>query len=128
MWIEIISILFGSGGVLYGALTWLFSKRKRNNDFLAELQQSINNLSTSYTSTLERLVDVQKQNSQLLINQNTLEAQNKELMENQRVLKQEIEQLRDENKGLIKKLNELNKLLKNETSALNNSSRNPDKL
>lgn len=126
MWFEIISLLFGSGGVLYGAIIWFFSRRKRNNDFLSELQKSINNLSTSYTDTLDKLVDVQRQNSQLMINQHSLELLNKELLENQAALKSEIELLRGENKGLIKKLNELNKLLKNETCALNNSGDSSD--
>ncbi len=126
MWFEIISLLFGSGGVLYGAISWFFSRRKRNNDFLSELQKSINNLSTSYTDTLDKLVDVQRQNSQLMINQHSLELLNKELLENQAALKSEIELLRGENKALIKKLNELNKLLKNETCALNNSGDSSD--
>lgn len=114
MWFELFSILFGSGGVIYGIVTWFFSKRKRNNDFIQELQISINNLTSSYTSTLNKLVEVQKQNSMLLINQDRLEQQNESLLLNQEGLKQEIEMLRGENKNLIKKIGELNKLLKYE--------------
>lgn len=116
MWFELFSILFGSGGIIYGAATWFFSKRKRNNDFIQELQASINNLTSSYTDTLNTLVDVQKQNSRLLINQDRLEQQNAALLLNQEGLKQEIELLRGENKNLLKKIGELNKLLKNEKS------------
>lgn len=114
MWFELFSILFGSGGIIYGAATWFFSKRKRNNDFIQELQVSINNLTSSYTDTLNKLVEVQKQNSRLLINQDRLEQQNAALLTNQEGLKQEIELLRGENKNLLKKIGELNKLLKNE--------------
>lgn len=128
MWLETLSILFGSGGVLYGVVTWFFSKRKRNNDFIAELQASINNLTISYTSTLSQLVEVQKQNSRLLIKQDRLEQQNESLLLNQEGLKQEIELLRGENKNLLKKIGELNKLLKNEKCAYPNHSDIPDKL
>lgn len=114
MWFELFSILFGSGGIIYGAVTWFFSKRKRNNDFIQELQISINNLTSSYTDTLNKLVDVQKQNSRLLINQDRLEQQNAALLENQVGLISEIEKLRGENRKLLTKINELNKLLKNE--------------
>lgn len=114
MWTELISILAGSGGVLYGVITWFFTKRQRNNDFIAELQASINNLTGSYTDTLNRLVDVQRQNSKLMINQDKLENQNALLLENQEGLIKEIEILRGENRKLITKINELNKLLKNE--------------
>lgn len=114
MWFELFSILFGSGGIIYGAVTWFFSKRKRNNDFIQELQVSINNLTSSYTETLNKLVEVQRQNSKLLINQDRLENQNAALLENQVGLISEIEKLRGENRKLLTKINELNKLLKNE--------------
>ena len=117
MWFELFSILFGSGGIIYGAVTWFFSKRKRNNDFIQELQVSINNLTSSYTDTLNRLVEVQKQNSKLLINQDRLVNQNAALLENQVGLIREIEKLRGENRKLLTKINELNKLLKNEKCA-----------
>ncbi len=114
MWFEVFSIIFGSGGIVYGVASWFVSKRKRNNDFISELQESINKLTTSYTETLNTLVDVQRQNSKLLINQDRLENQNAALLKNQEDLIKEIEKLRRENKSLIAKINELNKMLKHE--------------
>lgn len=114
MWFEVFSIIFGSGGIVYGVASWFVSKRKRNNDFISELQESINKLSRSYTETLNTLVDVQRQNSKLLINQDKLESQNVVLMANQEELIKEIEKLRRENKRLSTKLAELNKTLKHE--------------
>ena len=140
MWVEIISILFGAGGILTGAVVWISSKRQRDNDFIAKLQTTINNLSTSYTSILNKQIEMERQNMELLISQNkiekqneelivsnddlktqndklinnqeVLEAQNKELLRNQIGLKQEVEMLRRENKNLIEKVKELNKFVR----------------
>ncbi|MCK9452870.1 MAG: hypothetical protein M0Q90_14340 [Bacteroidales bacterium] len=114
MWFEVFSIIFGSGGIVYGVASWFVSKRVRNNNFLSELQGSITKLTSSYTETLNTLVDVQRQNSKLLINQDKLESQNVILMANQEELIKEIEKLRRENKSLSTKLAELNKTLKHE--------------
>lgn len=107
MWLELLITALGSGS-LTGIITWLFSKRKRNNDFIAELQGSIDILSRNYTETLNRLVEVQRQNVELLTNQDTL---TREVVK----LNKEIEKLKNENKSLIQKINELNKLFKSQT-------------
>ncbi len=61
-WIDIV-IAALSGGGLTGIATWFVSKRKRNNDFLSDLQGSINSLSDNYTQTLNELVQVKMQNA-----------------------------------------------------------------
>lgn len=108
MWTDILITAIGSGSVT-GLLTWLFSKRKRNNDFIAELQGSIDILSKNYTETLNRLVEVQRQNVELLTNQDALTREVEKL-------NKEIEKLKKENTSLICKINELNKLFKSKAN------------
>jgi len=89
-------------GSLTSLATWLVSKRKRNNDFLSELQNSINILSENYTKTLNELVQVKGQNAELLIQVASLQFQ--------------VEKLNTENASLIAKMNELKKMIKNATA------------
>lgn len=96
MWEVIITAI--SSGSLMTLLTWAVSKRKRNNDFLNDLQNSINILSESYNKTLSEFVIVKKQNSELLILVNELQNQ--------------VVALKKENSTLIAKMNELKKLVK----------------
>lgn len=156
MWFEIFSIVFGSGGILYGVVSWFFSKRERNNDFIAKLQVTIDKLTDSYTNVLTRQVEIEGQNTELLIKLNKIERQNRELLEtlertelqnielidnqvklekqnaellvNQEELKNEVEKLRGENKKLLAKINELNKMLKHEKFTNPTHSDNADKL
>jgi archaellum component FlaC len=95
-WMDIL-IATITGGSLSGVLTWFVSKRKRNNDFLNDLQGSINTLSDNYTETLNELIQVKRQNAQLIFQVEQLQ--------------NEVKQLKEENSMLIRKLNELKKLL-----------------
>lgn len=97
MWPELVLTALGSSSIT-GVVTWLFSKKKRDNDFLSELQNSINILTQNYTDTLNKLVEVQRQNAELLAGQ--------------AVMQGEIDKLKRENCKLVEKLNELNKILK----------------
>lgn len=74
------------------AVTWLVMRKKRDNDFLADLQDSINLLS--------------KKNNELLAELVKVKTQNLKLMSNQTEMKLEIEKLRHEN-------GELRELLEN---------------
>jgi hypothetical protein len=96
MWEVIITAI--STGSLTSLATWMVSRRKRNNDFLGELQNSINVLTENYTKTLNELVTVKQQNAELLIQMADLQLQ--------------IAKLKEENAKLICKINELNKLIK----------------
>lgn len=82
---------------LTGLLDWLAGQRKRNNDFLSDLQNSINMLVDKNTELLQEVV--------------ALRVQNVELKVNQEQMKQEIECLRGENKALRAELTELNQHL-----------------
>lgn len=96
MWELVITAL--STGSLTSLATWMVSRRKRNNDFLGELQNSINVLTDNYTKTLNELVIVKKQNADLLVQVSELQEQ--------------LEKLKQENTQLLNKLNELRKLIK----------------
>jgi len=96
----ITAISSGSIGSLF---TWLLSRRQRNNDFIADLQKSINLLTENYTKTLDELIVVKRQNAELQYLVNELQAQ--------------VQKLKDENATLIKKMNELKCLLKQQNQS-----------
>jgi lipopolysaccharide biosynthesis regulator YciM len=79
------------------AIGWFFTKRKRDNDFITDLQSSIDLLSENYTKTLDNLIILKKQNADLLILVSQLET--------------EISKLKEENSTLLKKMNELKKMV-----------------
>jgi predicted nuclease with TOPRIM domain len=117
IWDYIIAILGSSG--LASALTWLVSKRKRNNDFLNDLQGSINTLADSYTRTLAELVNVKHQNANLLQKLHELQHEvqnlqedNAKLLSKIQELQHEVKTLKTENAGLLKKIIELKTLIK----------------
>jgi len=80
-----------------GAIGWFFTKKKRDNDFIKDLQGSIDLLSENYTKTLDNLIILKKQNADLLILVSQLET--------------EISKLKEENSTLLKKMNELKKMV-----------------
>jgi len=100
MLLELFITALSSGSVA-SLLTWLFSKKRRDNDFLSALQNSINILTENYTITLNKLVEVQRQNAELIAGQLTMQS--------------EINTLKKENSKLLEKINELTKLLKSKT-------------
>ena len=103
-WTDILITILTTGTLIAPA-TWLVSKRKRNNDFLTDLQKSINSLTDKYTETLNELILVKRQNAQLILQVEQLQ--------------REVVQLKEENTHLIKKLNELKRLLKTKDEGCN---------
>lgn len=79
--------------VITGVAGWLGGKRKQNNDFLSELQNSINMLSTKNKEILDELIAIRSENATLKIEVATLRAENAEL-------KSEIEQLNTKLEGV----------------------------
>jgi len=61
------------GGFLSSVVTWLVTRRQRNNSFLASLQESIDLLTEKYTKTLDENVRLQADNAHLLANQKVME-------------------------------------------------------
>ncbi len=58
-----------SRGFLGSVFTWIFSRRKQNNDFLKELQSSINLLSGENKKILEENIQLRRENIDLKANQ-----------------------------------------------------------
>ncbi len=100
------------GGSLTGLLTWRFTKKKQNNDFITDLQNSISLLSEQYTKVLNELTTLRRENTDLTIkvDQTNSEIANVRI-ENAHLLEM-VSHLKKENAGLMGKLNELNKLFK----------------
>ena len=86
----ILSILFP---IISAAGGWFVGRRKRNNDFISDLQNSIDLLTSKYTATLNELVTVKEQNAKLLIGQNEMAAELKAVREENSALKKEVEEL-----------------------------------
>ncbi|HMM16310.1 MAG TPA: hypothetical protein PKC47_02100 [Petrimonas sp.] len=82
---------------LTGIVGWIAGTKKRNNDFLSDLQESINLLSERNKDLLQEVV--------------TLRGENADLLSNQKMMQGEISQLRAENKLLRDEVELLNERL-----------------
>lgn len=85
-------------GYIFSALTgiagWLVGRRKQQNDFITDLQSSINLLAEKNRELLDEVIRLRQQNAELLSNQDEM--------------KKEMATLRKENAGLKKEVEELN--------------------
>ena len=88
------SIIIAVLGLMGAPLGWLIGRRKAKNDFLSDLQASIDLLSEKNKELLEEVVSLREENTQLQINQKTLMAQ--------------LEALRSESEAMREVLNEMN--------------------
>lgn len=86
-------------GFLGTAIQWIASRKKRDNDFIADLQKSIDLLSDRYNATLKELITVKEQNA--------------ELISQQKILTLQVENLTRENDALRKTVEELNERFAN---------------
>lgn len=82
-----------------GIAGWFVGRRKQANNFLCDLQGSINMLTEENAKLLKELVAVRCENATLITNQEEM--------------KVEIEALRQENEALRKEIGELNTRLTN---------------
>lgn len=89
-------------GCISSLLTWLVTRKKRRNDFLADLQNSIDLLTKKYTETLDKYTIAQEENTRLKLD-------NAQLLANQEIMAQKID-------ALNKKVDQLNKLLKSKSN------------
>lgn len=97
--------------VVTGVIGWFVGRGKRKNDFLGELQKSIDILSSKNTALLDQLmkmedlvVKVSKENAELKSSVDALTTEN-------RALKEDIKALRQENAGLSEEVNLLRQKL-----------------
>ena len=79
--------------VFTGLSGWLAGKRKRNNDFIGDLQSSIDLLSDKYSKTLNELIAMKEQNAKLLMGQATMAIEITALRGENASLKKEVEEL-----------------------------------
>lgn len=93
-WTAIIGYVFSA---VTGVTGWLVGRRKQQNDFLSDLQGSINMLAEENAKLLKELIAVRRENATL--------------MSNQEQMKIEIEALRKENEALRVEIGELNERL-----------------
>lgn len=90
-------------GYLFSALTgiagWMVGRKKQQNDFISDLQSSINLLADKNRELLNEIINLRQQNA--------------ELLSNQAEMKKEIAELRKENAGLKREVEELSEKLSN---------------
>jgi peptidoglycan hydrolase CwlO-like protein len=79
--------------------SWLVGRKKSNNDFLHDMQKSIDMLVKKNNEQLAELVELRNTNARLL--------------ENQEKMQIKIDKLTRENEGFRKEIEELNEKLKN---------------
>lgn len=93
-WTTIISIV---SPPVCAAIGWLAGSEKRKNDFLQDLQNSVNMLTDENARLLKELIAMRNENATLIANQDQM--------------KNEIRVLRRENEGMKETINELNQRL-----------------
>ena len=76
---EITTILGYIFSAVTGVAGWFVGTRKRNNDFLGEMQESINKLATENKKLMAELLEVRRQNLDLQMKINELLGENKTL-------------------------------------------------
>jgi len=99
MEIQFTEILTYLSPVLTGAIGWFAGRKKKNNDFLKDLQESVCMLTDRNKELLKELIEVRKENATLLNNQHSLSI--------------EIEKLRVENTAMRNEIEHLNERLSN---------------
>lgn len=77
--IALQTLITVAASALTGAATWFVSRRKRKNDFISELQNSIDLLAGRYNSAIEQIVALKEQNVKLNAKLNILISENEEL-------------------------------------------------
>ena len=76
-----------------GLAGWLAGARKRRNDFLREMQQSIDLLSTENKGLLAEMIELRKENAFLQANQDKMQIEISKLREENGALRIEVEEL-----------------------------------
>ncbi|MDE5579552.1 MAG: hypothetical protein K2I85_06365 [Alistipes sp.] len=71
-WLSDLCAFALPGGFLGAVASWAVSRRKRNNDFLAEMQRSIDLLSEKYNQVLQENVLLRQEKAQWQVAQQTL--------------------------------------------------------
>lgn len=91
-------------GALGSVITWFAKKPNRRNDFIKELQSSINLLSTEYRAQIELNTALNKTVMELKSEMESLRGENKQLLNGQEDLKRENLALKEEISSLREQL------------------------
>lgn len=90
-----------------GVVCWFAGKHKRRNDFISDLQSSIDLLSEKYTDTLNKLTLAQGLNQGLQTGQTAMLNELKEVRKENAALKLALEEIKQENTLLKKTVDNL---------------------
>lgn len=71
-WLSDLFVFALPGGFLGAVASWAVGRRKRNNDFLAEMQRSIDLLSEKYNQVLQENVALRREKAEWQIAQQEL--------------------------------------------------------
>ncbi|MCM1151160.1 MAG: hypothetical protein NC209_05700 [Alistipes sp.] len=71
-WLSDLCAFALPGGFLGAAVSWAVGSRKRNNDFLAEMQRSIDLLSEKYNQVLQENVSLRQEKAEWQVTQRML--------------------------------------------------------
>lgn len=97
------SILSLTLAPLTGVASYLIGRRKRDNDFLQQLQSSIDLLSRENKELLVEIVEVKRKNAELESSQIRMSIRQNEIVHENNQLKQKIAKLETSLKGIKKK-------------------------
>ncbi len=78
-------------GFLGAAVSWAVGRRKRNNDFLAEMQRSIDLLSEKYNQVLQENVSLRQEKAEWQVTQEVLVAKVDRLTREVKMLRKNID-------------------------------------
>lgn len=82
--------------ILSAVAGWLSGRKKTKNDFLKDLQSSIDLLSEKNTALMKEVIGLRQENAQLLAKQTKLEIRINVLTEQNHSLKVEVERLNEQ--------------------------------
>lgn len=89
------SLLTIATPILTAIIGWLGGRRKQNNDFLKDLQESVDMLADRNKQLLNELIEVRGENAKLLTNQAEMKVEIEQLRRENAELHNEIAQLKD---------------------------------
>lgn len=103
-WLDLLKFGLPSG-FIFSFFTWLVSLKKRKNDFISDLQKSIDLLSAKYKESVEENLKLMERNTTLYADNLQLSSDKSLLLANQEKMARKIEML-------SRKIDELTKQLK----------------
>ena len=80
---------------LTAVIGWFAGRRKQDNDFLRDLQESVNMLTDRNKALLKELVELRRENATLIHNQEDMKLKIEKLQRENTTLRQEVELLNE---------------------------------